>query len=259
MQFTKTLMAAALLAATGAAQAVGPSTYADEVLSVVDTTTGAAYAVDLGVTPASLLASPSLTYTVDASADANLTSFLAGVGSTDNVIWRVEGGTNTRLGTTNTYYDNVISTFTSTSASDFQTNTTYISNSIGTNNLTNTYSAVFLELNGYVLGAVAGASWYSASGSTSGNSTDAGGNEGPLVNSAAPGTSLELWSVNRTGLNASTSTDLATANFNITGSGSAAVATLTVGAVSSVPLPTSVWLFLSGVMGVLSLKRRKSA
>jgi hypothetical protein len=257
MQFTKTLMAAALLAATGAAQAAAPSTYADEVLSVVDTTTGAAYAVDLGVTPASLFASPSLTYTVDASADANLTSFLAGVGSSDNVIWRVEGGTNTKVGAL--YYDNVISTFTSTSVSDFQKNTTYISNSIGTTNLTNTYSAVFGELNGYVLGAVAGASWYSASGSTSGNSTDAGGNEGPLVNSAAPGTSLELWSVNRTGLNASTSTDLATANFNITGSGSAAVATLTVGAVSSVPLPTSVWLFLSGVMGVLSLKRRKSA
>ena len=254
MQFTKTLMAAALLAATGAAQAAGPSTtYADEVLSVVDTTTGAAYAVDLGVTPASLLASPSLTYTVDASADANLTSFLAGVGSTDNVIWRVEGGTNTRLGTTNTYYDNVISTFTSTSASD-------VSSAMSVTYQIAAYNYIYSELSGYVLGGVPGASWYSASGSTSGNSTDAGGNEGTLlVNSAALGTGMELWSDNRTGASAITAADLATANFNVTGSGSAAVATLTVGAVSSVPLPTSVWLFLSGVMGVLSLKRRKSA
>jgi hypothetical protein len=250
MQFTKSLIAAAMLVATGVAQAAAPSTYVDEVLTVVDTTTGAAYAVDLGVTPASLLSSPSLTYTVNASADANLTSFLAAEGTSDNIIWRVEGGTYTKPGAL--YYDNVISTFTTANAADFST--IYPNNTSGTAAFTSTYNNVYGELNGYVLGGVANASYYQVSGFVYAPG------EGILVNSAAPGTSLNLWSEARTGTNAYAPTELAAADFNVTGTGSAAVATLTVSSVPlPTPLPTSVWLFLSGVMGVLSLKRRKAA
>jgi hypothetical protein len=251
MQFTKSLIAAAMLVATGAAQAY---TNTDEILTVVDTTNNSSYSLDLGETASALLASPSLNVTINASSDTSFSSFISGVGSSDTVIYRVEG----EFLTTGTKpYANVISTFTTSTSTD-------LSSVFGVSALASLYTTLGTELATYgqSLATVTGASAVLAAGSgffpTYG--TAAQSNEGNLDNSAALGSALNLWQVNKTSSTNVNNTDLAAVNFSVTGTGSSAVGTLAIGSsVSSVPLPTSVWLFLSGVMGVLSLKRRKAA
>ncbi|MDD4915100.1 MAG: hypothetical protein PHW13_08715 [Methylococcales bacterium] len=250
MQFTKSLIAATLLAAAGAAQA-GTFAYTDEVLTIVDTTNDSAYNLDLGVTPTALISSPSLNVSID-STDANFAAFMNGVTAGDNVIYRLEGtyvsGKNGTL----------LNTFTTSSSSDISaewgpTATAGLGNTIG-----NSTGGVTGTLASYAVQAGAGSmsAYWAATTYATGLGTNNSGGEGPLVNSAALGSGLTLWDVSKTSSAVSVA-NTAAVDFTVSGTGSSAVGTLTVGAVSAVPLPTSVWLFLSGVMGVLSLKRRK--
>jgi hypothetical protein len=251
MQFTKTLLATALFAVAGVAQASFTAT--DEYLTVIDTTNNSAYVLDLGVTPAALAASPSLSVSLDSS-DANFSSFESGITAGDTVLYRVEGAYNTTVSTKS--YGHVVGSFTTSLASDFAGQ--YPNSSTGVSHLASTVSTLNTEA-GYYSSATA--SEYLAAGSAySIWGTNAQTLEGTtVINSAAVGSALTLWGVDRTGTSAITETNLAAVNLAVTGTGANAVGALTVGSVSSIPLPTSVWLFLSGVMGVLSLKRRKNA
>jgi hypothetical protein len=68
---------------------------------------------------------------------------------------------------------------------------------------------------------------------------------------------LELWEARRSAAKANAFTDLGSVNFSIAGN----TGTLVIGNTTpaAVPLPTSVWMFLSGIVGLVSMKRRKNA
>jgi hypothetical protein len=98
MKMKMTLVAGALaLAMAGQAGAaiLGASTTAgggDLILSVWDANTNTSYTRDLGVTMSSFLAAPT-TFSLTSGADANWTTFLAGVAATDTTNWNVVGMT----------------------------------------------------------------------------------------------------------------------------------------------------------------------
>ena len=92
MQFTKTLIAAALLAVAAGAQAQVSSS--DLVLDVVDTSNNSTYVLDLGITAATLVSdlasNQGISATVSAATDANFSAFISAVGS-DSLVYQVMG------------------------------------------------------------------------------------------------------------------------------------------------------------------------
>lgn len=244
MKFTKTLIAAALLASAGVAQASFNAS--DEILTIVDTTNSSTYYLDLGVTPASLQTSPSLNLTINGSSDANFASFVSGLGSSDNVFYRVDGA----------YTYNFVTTFVDNSISSYYTN-----NSNGVTAVLGTVASIQNDETIAAAAAGAGNSAYVANGGTgyAGASTNANNQEGSFVNSAAIGTNLNLWEGVRNSKTSTTELNLGTVDLTIAGTGTSAVGSLTIGTASAVPLPTTAWMFLSGVVGLLSVKRRKNA
>jgi hypothetical protein len=263
MKINHLLTAAVALASAGTAQATALTT-TDEVLTVVDFTNQSSYSLDLGVTAISLVSSPVLSVT---AADTNFQTFMNLTSTGDDVEWRVEGNNITTV--SGKEYDNLISTFTTSVASDFQANALYLNATNGITHLATTVATINAEQGYY--------SFYPGSLTSSAYNTlatlsfdpgvwgtNAQGTEGDLINSAALGASLNLWSIARTDATTITPTNLTTANFTVTGSGTNAVGQLTIGqqatgSITSAPLPTSVWLFLSGITALLSLKRRKNS
>lgn len=249
MQFTKTLIAAALLVGANAAQA--SFSEADQIFTIVDVQAGSSYSLDLGVTAASLISNPSLNVTVN---DSNFAAFMATVAAGDTVDYRLES-------IYSSVANNVtlVNTFTTSSASDVSA--TFTNDPSGGTAMANAFSILGSgEIGSYQTYANGAMSLVYTSNSPAATiyGDHAQGSLGALTNDAAPGTALTLWEVNKNGRGGTTTvvpTDLASVNFTVSGT----TGTLTVGSVSAVPLPTSVWLFLSGVMGVLSLKRRKAA
>lgn len=246
----KTLIAIAMLASASAAQAAN-FTGNDEVLSVIDFTNKTSYSVDLGVTSAAFTATPTLTTTFQ---DANWTAFNNGISSGDSLGYRLEGGYNT--GRNNSIV--VDQTYTTSLASDVTSAIPVLA--IGT-----AVAAIVQELNAYatisstggIEGNVASAfiTGSSYAGSYGNNSANILSN---LITTAAVGSSLNLWETSKSGTT-TIATNLGTTNFSINaGVGSFTLNGGTV-AISAVPLPTSVWFFLTGVVGLLSVKRRKAA
>jgi len=196
--------------------------------------------LDLGVTAASLVTTPSLNVTISGATDANFASFVT---SGDTLVYQLEGYTSghTFIGTTT----NSVGQATDTVAQ------------LGT-----AASGINAEVGSYQganKGVTTGSSiWESSLPNPTFSGTNANTQQPSTVQ--AVGTSIDIWnSYYTTSPTTVHSVDFATVDLTISGAGTAAVGTLTVGAASAVPLPTSVWMFLSGVVGLLSVKRRKAA
>jgi hypothetical protein len=259
MKFTKTLIAAALLAVAAGAQAQTYST-SDEVLNVVDTTNGNVYSLDLGITAAALATDltngTGISATVSAASDANFASFVSAAGS-DALAYAVEGVASAKVGTKT--YQEILFSDGSTTSSTFST--TFASSTAGVANLGSAYANIVSEL-GFATTAGSLSLYAPAGWANTGYNTAGGALAGGVF--ASVGTALDFWNIQRTGATAITISDLAPTSgspvdFSIVGTGSSAVGTLVIGpqSTSAVPLPTTVWMFLSGIVGVLSLKRRK--
>jgi len=247
MNFTKTLLAVALLATGSAAHASFIA--GDAVLTVIDSTNSTEYAVDLGVTTAALQANPSLTFTTDAL----FATFVAGEKAGDAVFWNVSGGYSTLK--SGKGYSDFVETMVTANVSDLAT--VFPNTNGGVTTITANQGNVTLIQSAQFANAIVTAGVAANSAISSGAwNTNIGGN----VNDAAYGTALNLWQVARTGSAAITETLLATANFTATAtSGTLVIGSTSGGTTSAVPLPTSVWMFLSGIVGLLSMKRRSSA
>jgi hypothetical protein len=241
MNTTKTLIAAALLASAASAQAI---TQTDVILTLVDTNNSSSYNLDLGVSATAAEATPaSLNVTINGASDANFASFISGITAGDNVFWRVDGSTT----------GNFLSTFVDSAINGYFTN-----NANGITNVNGASSGINTEHSFFV--SATNSAWFSnAASGYAGASTNVGASEGPYTNSAAFGTNLNLWEAYKVGKTGVTTLNLETLNFSVDTTGANAVGTLAVPTVAAVPLPTSVWMFLSGVVGLLSLNRRKNS
>jgi hypothetical protein len=271
MKFTKTLIAAAMLTGAGAAQAA--ITVNDAVLSIFDYTNGKSYSIDTGVSFASLDPNylPNGSITGDGSAtdaqqqaympslaglnltisnDANLASLINAEGAHDSIYWTINGSDSNDL----------VSTFTTT------TKAADISAALQLTGTAAYFASSATLINAEIgdQGSAAGSANSLFQGSSSyANAAHYGlnlnNNEGSLVNAAQVGTNLNLWAVY-----ASAAGDNLTNNYGAlsltlgTTAGSATLAVVPT-TVSSVPLPTTAWMFLSGVIGLLASKRRKNS
>ena len=252
MKFTKTLIAATLLATGGLAQAsvfgiTNATTGSDAVLTLVDTANKSYFAVDLGITYASLAANPSQ-LSADQVTGGNFTTFITNAGS-DAIQWKLEAGYNYKTGTPT--YITTLETDVTAAALQAQLVTTDLATAI--TNLGNSF-------NGYN-GSAAGSNSITVANNGAGYSTAYSVNDqGPLnnwSNSVAVGTALNLFETQQTGKTTVVSTEiLAGLTFNVNGS----TGTFTTASTApAVPLPTTAWMFLSGVIGMLSLKRKNSS
>jgi hypothetical protein len=263
MKFTKTLLVTALMATSVAAQASFNSTNiaggADALLVLVDSTNSSSYVLDLGVNQGSLSTlstTPSLLgQTISAASDANLASFLGNEGASDVVKWSIVSGLSGAQGTLTGYYTlaTTVAVGPSLTPTSLGSVLSYVESTIGRS-----------------VDAAAGANSAFASATT--NTVDYVGGLAASIQSSltaakvdsalvtAAGTSLNLWESYQNGATTTAKLNLGgPLTFSITGTGVDAVATLApLPAVAAVPLPTSVWMFLSGVVGLLSLNRRKN-
>ncbi|MGD0959778.1 MAG: VPLPA-CTERM sorting domain-containing protein [Methylomonas sp.] len=255
MKFTKTLIAASLLASAGFAQAAQFST-SDEILNVIDTTNQSSYSLDLGVTPGSLESltpsSSPLTYTTD----SNFSAFWNAIGAGDSVVFSVEGQYN--AATSGKALPHLDATFTTANASDISS--VYANSTAGVTALSNATGGVNIELTqanaGVATGSMSVVYTSAATGYIGAYGTNNSNTEGSLTNAVAVGSSLNLWEVNKSGSGVA-ETLLSPVSFAVNNG----VGTLTIGTTTSsaVPVPASVWMFLSGIAGLVSLKRRKAA
>jgi hypothetical protein len=248
MKFTKTLIAAALFATVGTAQAsfTTPATTssgangADLVLTVVDTTDGNFYALDLGITTAQLIANPSVLGTVNIT-DSNFASFVNAETAGANILYKVEGGSQSK----NAY---VTTLDTTVATADFGAQVKPI--------LSGAFSNVTTEFGAYA-GYAAGASSIfevgSAGGYTQAASINDSGSLGNYSSSAAPGTALNLLLEQRTSSTVWTPTQLGTYDLTVNGT------TATLAPPAAVPLPATAWMFISGMLGLLSFGRNKKS
>jgi hypothetical protein len=251
-KFNKTLLAAALMVAAGAANAgiaINSATGAEAFLQAYDSTQGVTYDLDLGITLAQLNAGLA-NKTYNLSTDANWNTFH---GAKFNAA-------TTQFGVVDGY--KLTTYFTSTLASPAVDTGT---------NLLKVSSAIELAANrinaGAPLSAAGSALAVDGTSDGTGQWADAAGSTNVLDN---------LWGVPGGSQSAAINYG-STGNFfsdvNVTGKGlvvtnigawtlagntlSFAIPTITPPA--AVPLPAAVWMFGAGLMGVLRLNRRKSA
>jgi hypothetical protein len=245
MTFTKTLLAVAMFATVGSAQANNINA-GNLLLSVIDTTNRSSYSIDLGVTAVAFEANPVLNTTIS---DANYAAFVGGIAAGDNVTYNIQSNYAWKTG-----YADLLATYTTSALSDVAA--LYTSNSTGVNSLSaaaNKVGSIITLENGYATSSSVlitnGALGYVGVYGVNNTNT-----EGSLTNQIAVGSSLYIYESRRTAPTTVVSTQLATVNFDLGGH-------LVIGnsAPAAVPLPTSVWMFLSGIVGLVSMKRRKNA
>jgi len=274
MKFTKTLIAAALLASAGVAQATDANFQSDAVLSIFDYTNSKSYSIDTGVSFASLdpaytaaaqagtatdaqlqAFTPDLSglnLTVSAASDANFAALINAEGANDHLYWSLNG----------TDTNDFISTFTTSS-------TAAVNTQLQLAGTAEAFGGV-ITLIGSEVTAQSQASSTTANSIFEGsiNGADAAkyglgvsGNSGNLVTGVQVNNNLNLWAVySNLNTNNYLADNYGALNLALTGTGAGTVATLSVvPATSSVPLPTSVWMFLSGVVGLLSFNKRKNS
>ncbi|MEI6267702.1 MAG: VPLPA-CTERM sorting domain-containing protein [Methylococcaceae bacterium] len=281
-QFTKTLLAGAIaLAATGVAEAkiaptVDPLQYtgSEAVLTIWNTTLEKSFSLDLGMQQSAFLADTNLTRNWSLS-DANLTSFLAGNGVSDNIIYSIVSGSSSLSTSTSSFVsggiynsltkkaasltDYGLVTTSSNTLAEFsavQTSSTQINNAntaVANNNLNLNTAAN--EVSGLI---ATNASVYATLADTGYAGTAFGTNLNGVLNSvnifADQSSALNVF---RASLNPALTTQTAYAQFNGQYHLNLAASTLSY-SVAAVPLPAAVWMFGAGLMGVLRLTRRKS-
>ena len=255
------------LLSTGVANASTPIPSAtggsDLILTVWDQTAQTSFSADLGVSNDSFLAndltSASLSYGYNSTTDAAWSNFESKYVSTDVVVYSVVAAN----GTSSTSGYGLLTTAspTDTTASTdlgFYKSATALNTPLGK---VSTFDQAFNTMltNGGNTGDAATANTASTISQDTGYAGSAiYGNQIALslgkvtsINNAV-GTSADFFRLTTTALGGPT--ELAGVwNFNMTSS----AATLTY-TTSAVPLPATAWMFLSGAMGVLAVKRRKN-
>lgn len=260
-KFTKTLVAAALLAAgTGAANAsiaTGSNTLSEAYLSVYDSSQGLTFTLDLGLTMGDLVtnianAAFSKTYDLGAltanSSGGSWSAFSAGLNSLTTVYGLVVSGTAGKL----------MATGPAVSPTKFST-TNLASTTI--NALVGHITAVNTSVLADNAGAVTGAALNLSSIVSDTDTANTGqhnqlnsfstlnGTKGDAGASLAYGSDASFYYYN-----GGASVTAAIQKWNLTGG----ILTYAAAAPAAVPLPAAVWMFGAGLMGVLRLNRRKS-
>lgn len=231
----------------GTTQATGPG---ELFVSVWDATAQLSYHLDLGVTTEELRTLGTGSYTFDLAAD---TTYGALLGSTNNLTYQVMGASNPKIGRTGPYDDFGLFT-TSAIGADvsgvatyqgitqvFQKLQAHENNMNGDAGDLSNYAANNSAISDGAagdLGYAGAANWgYSASGLL------------PFSTFVDVGTEAAFWQIGTT-----TGRDgvaAALANWNLS-----SVGELTYN-VSAVPVPPAVWLFGSGLLGLVGVARRK--
>jgi len=277
-KMNKNLLAVAvagLSLVAGVAQAADANFQNDVVLSVFDNTNGKAYSIDTGVTFQSLDPNYLATAGTDTDAqqkafkpslsglnlifsyatDSNFAALVNAEAAGDHIYWTING----------TDSNDLVSTFTTpTTAATISTDLALQGTASGFNN---SASAIYAELGDQATTQTSTAnSIFVGSLSNYANAAhygvNVGSQEGGLVNAALAGANLNLWAIYANQSSGDNLTNnYGALNFTLTGAGSSTVGTLSVvpATVATVPLPTTTWMFLSGVMGLLSVKRRKNS
>jgi hypothetical protein len=277
-KMNKNLLAVAvagLSLVAGVAQAADANFQNDVVLSVFDNTNGKAYSLDTGVTFQSLDPNYLATAGTDTDAqqkafkpslsglnlifsyatDSNFAALVNAEAAGDHIYWTING----------TDSNDLVSTFTTpTTAATISTDLALQGTASGFNN---SASAIYAELGDQATTQTSTAnSIFVGSLSNYANAAhygvNVGSQEGGLVNAALAGANLNLWAIYANQSSGDNLTNnYGALNFTLTGAGSSTVGTLSVvpATVATVPLPTTTWMFLSGVMGLLSIKRRKDS
>lgn len=252
MKFAKTLVAAALLAGTGAAQAsIGTGTSAEAFLEVYDSSQQLTYDLDLGVAFTTLIGASATALHYNLATDANWTSFVSKLNAATTSYGVVAGNGGTKLAfTTNNDAAPLAGGSTSESQASGQ-----IKIAAGRINIGDA-SAISVNNSKLVTDANADqGGWADAAGSANTldnlwgtvGATSAGiayGSNGNFIYDYFNGT---------TKTNASTQLGY----WNLSGS------TLdynlgTVPAPAAVPLPAAAWMFGAALMGMLGVNRRKA-
>jgi hypothetical protein len=280
-QFTKTLLVAAIaLAVTGVAEAKIASpvdatqfTGSEAVLTIWNTTLQKSFSLDLGVKQSAFLADTTSTRNWDFSTDANLISFLANNGQSDDIIYNVvsgSGSTNNQSALVSGGIYNGLTkkaaslssygliTTSSNSFADFKLVT---STSTKINNGISAVAGNIVALNS-ASGQSAGldadnVSVYAATPADQGYAGTAFGTnlDGKLGSFNVFGDQSSTLDVFRASLNPTTGSGVVFTQFAGTYKLNLAAGTLQY---SAVPLPAAVWMFGAGLMGMLRLNRRKS-
>jgi len=276
MNVNKSLLAAALagvsLMASAAAQASSPTASvaggSDLILSVLDTTTGDSYTLDTGINQATFLNAGSFaSQTIsNSSTDTGWQTFYATIASGDSVQFQVESGNNV-AGTT---YG-----ITTTEAIGSAENANYatvaateagllskIKSGTAVNAFNSTLNIYLDNINNSTNSSSNANDTYSLSSADLWNIGLLGDSFGTKlavqdVTGVPVGSAADFFYATYNGSPKAASAALEGAfNFTIGSNGNA---TLSYTSASAVPVPAAAWMMLSGLMGVLSLNRRKKS
>lgn len=271
MKLNKKLLAVAIgaaMMATGVAEAkieatdTITGTGSELILSVWDKTASTSYTLDLGIFQSDAKTMPSFTRAIG---DANFTSFLGSIASGDTVVYSVMGGSSLF----NVDADLVSYGFMSTlknpsTVADMSGQFIDDSRISFADSKLKTFIGAVNTKAGESAGSLAtNASVVSLSGSNAWNASKIGSNLNSAMNNlnawGDAGDTLHFYrsyllgSVDA-GVTA-TAAELGTWTFNING-GSASLA---YAPTSAVPVPAAIWMFMSGLMGMVAMNRRKNA
>ena len=273
-------VAGALMAGYATAQAQSlPSTGSSDLwLFVSDQSAGTTFAEDTGVSLTSLMPTTYTTGTklnttaksdtFSVAATSALTAYINAASSAGQTLdWAVLGdnypGTPTGTGFKNA--GTTVAVFSSDPALSSKVSSMNLAP--GLNSVDNGFEGdlAYLTTNGYVAG---GATYAFSAGSTAGNvwgSTGTGGqagstnlyNQGPDQSGIGLGTAVSLYGVTGNGNNSTVQSYVLGDNLTLSASGLLSVAAGSV--TPPVPLPAAVWLFGSGLLGLLGVGRRRAA
>lgn len=278
MKFTKTLVAAALLAgASGAQASVQLSTDAfkggsEFILTLWDQAGAKSYTLDLGLTVAAFKADVTAphSWTISSSADANFASVLSNADFA-GLQYSVVGGQQ-KASSAAEYPAVGYGLYTTLNSQNTQAD---LQGRYGTANMTNlngslqklaTYLGVVNTAQGGVVDVAQNLSDFQTSDKPAYAGKNWSGNIGGSMGGVASnldlvGTAMHFEYVGGSTASKPVYTEYDNVwNFTLNTVGGVTTGTLTYDAIpAAVPLPATAWMFLSGVMGLLSFKRRKSA